>query len=481
MNNSAAIFLFDLKSGKSKKVEIRLAGDITDVRPLMQKVGSKIVNAHISPTGARAVFEARGEIFTVPAAKGDVRDLTNTSGVAERDPSWSPDGKQLAYFSDESGEYQLQLQPQSGLGPVTKISLGDHPAFFYQPVWSPDSKKIAYTDNRLNAWYLDLEKRQPVLIDTDNYQTPFRDLSPQWSPDGKWIAYNKILKNHLRAVFVYSLDNGKSTQITDGLSDANYTKWDKNGKYLYFAASTNRGLSTSWLDMSSIDRKATSGVYIVVLRKEDPSPLAPESDDEQPADAKKDDKDNQKEKEKEKSKEPVTVRIDLENIDQRILALPIAERDYVGLFAGKTGTLYLEEANDLSDSSEDQPTFTVQKFDLKSRKTEKIVENTKTFDLSNDGEKMLFQQGEKWYIAASGAPPKPNDGVLKTEAMEMRVDPREEWRQIYHEVWRIERDFFYDPNAARLESESRRREIPALRRERRQPRRPQLSVRRDAG
>ncbi len=437
-----AIYLFDLKSGKSKRVDIRLAGDITDVRPSMQKVGSKIVNARISPTGARAVFEARGEVFTVPAEKGTVRDLTNTSGVAERDPSWSPDGKQIAYFSDESGEYQLHLRPQNGLGTVTKIPLGSPPGFFYEPAWSPDSKKIAYTDNRLNVWYIDLDKKQPVRIDTDTFQTPFLDLSPQWSPDGKWIAYNKILKNHLRAVFVYSLDSGKATQITDGLSDADYARWDKNGKYLYFTASTNRGLSTSWLDMSSIDRKVTRAVYVVVLRKEDPSPIAPESDDEKPVDAAKKD---EKDKDKEKDKGPAAVQIDFDNIDQRILALPIAERDYLGMFAGKTGILYLVEANNVSDFR-DRPVYTVQKFDLKSRKTEKVLEGAQSFDLSHDGEKMLFQQGEKWFIASSGAPPKPNEGLLKTDAMEMRVDPREEWRQIYHEIWRIERDFFYDPN-----------------------------------
>jgi tricorn protease len=440
------IYLFDTKSGKAKKVDIRLSADVTDVRPSFEKVANSITAGHLSPSGARAVFEARGEIFTVPAEKGDVRDLTKTPGVAERDPSWSPDGKQIAYFSDEPGEYELHLHNQSGLGTVTKIPLGNPPAFFYEPVWSPDSKKIAYTDNRFKVWYIDLEKKQPVEIDTDTYQTPFRDLSPAWSPDNKWIAYNKILRNHLRAVFVYSLESGKSTQITDGLSDADYAQWDKNGKYLYFTASTNRGLSTAWLDMSSIDRKVSRSAYVVVLRKEDPSPVAPESDEEKPAD-----KDKDKEKDKDKDKEPVTVRIDFASIDQRILALPIPERDYQGMFSGKTGVLYLLEADNVSDAFRNEPALTVQRFDLKTRKTEKITEGVKAFDISFDGEKMLFHQGDKWTIAPAAAPLKPGEGVLKTDAMEMRVDPKQEWRQIYHEIWRIERDFFYDPHTHGLD------------------------------
>lgn len=440
-----AVYLFDVKSGKPRPVDIRFSADVTGVRPAFEKAGSHISNARISPSGARAVFEARGEIFTVPAEKGAVRDLTNTSGIAERDPSWSPDGKQIAYFSDESGEYALHLIPQEGLGAVTKIPLGNPPAFFYGPEWSPDNKKIGYTDNRLNVWYLDLEKRQPVKIDTDTFQTPFRDLSPVWSPDSKWIAYNKILANHLRAVFVYSLDTGRSAQITDGMSDADYAQWDKNGKYLYFAASTNLGLSTAWLDMSSIGRHTTRSAYVVVLRKDEASPLAPESDDEKPPEANKD-KDANKDAGKDaKAKEPPQVKIDFDNLDQRILALPIPERDYAGLAAGKAGILYLTEAVDVSDAFRDHPSLTVHKFDLKSRKTEKIVDGVESFDLSFDGEKMLTKQGEKWTIASAGAAPKAGEGVIDTAGMEMRVDPRAEWKQIYREVWRIERDFFYDP------------------------------------
>jgi len=441
------IYLYDTGSGKSKKVDIRVAGDVPAIRPSLQKVDSKIANARISPTGMRAIFEARGEIFTVPAEKGSIRNLTNTSAVADRDPSWSPDGAQIAYFSDESGEYQLYLRPQNGIGVVTKISLGEKPAFFYGPTWSPDCKKIAYTDNRLNVWYIDLDTKKPVKIDTDTYETPFRDLRPTWSPDSKWIAYNKILKNHLRAVFVYSLDSGKSTQITDGMSDANYAEWDKNGKYLYFAASTDRGLSTAWLDMSSIDRKVTKSLYVVVLRKEDPSPVAPESDDEKVGEALKKTEPAKDAKPEKADKTPVAVRIDFDGIDQRILALPPPARDYHEVFAGQTGVLYLLEAAEANDQAPQRPTVTVQKFDLKTRKTEKIVEGISAFDLSFNGEKMLFKQGDRWAIGSATAAAKPGEGTLNLSGMEIRVDPREEWRQMYHEVWRIERDFFYDPNA----------------------------------
>ncbi len=441
-----SIYLYDIRSAKAKKVDIQVNGDVTVLQPSVEKVSSNIGAARISPTGARAVFEARGDIFTVPAEKGDVRDLTNTPGVAERDPSWSSDGARIAFFSDESGEYALHLAPQNGIGNVEKIALGDPPAFYYRPAWSPDSKKIAYTDNRLNVWYMDLEKKQPVKIDTDTYQTPFRDLDPVWSPDSKWIAYNKVLVNHLRAVFVYSLASGANTQVTDGMSDAVYAQWDKAGKLLFFTASTDTGLTTAWLDMSSLGHNVTRSVYAVVLRKEDPSPVAPESDDEKTGAAAKEatPKDDAK---KEQAKQPPEVRIDFAGIDQRIVALPIPARNYAGMAAGKEGLIYLAEAGGEGEGSfRDEPSVTIQKFDLKTRKTEKLVDGVQEFDLSANGEKMLVRQRAAWRIVSATAAPKAGDSALKMDGMEMRVDTRAEWRQMYNEVWRIERDFFYDPH-----------------------------------
>ena len=293
-----SLHLYDLSTHHQQPVQVRIESDLVEVRPHFEKVAKHINDAGISPTGVRAVFEAHGEILTVPAEKGDIRNITNSPGVADRSPAWSPDGKTIAYFSDESGEYALHLRAQNGLGEVRKINLGVPPSFFYGITWAPDSKKIAYTDKWLNLWYVDLDKPTPVKVDTDYYDA--QGLSPAWSPDNRWIAYTKQLPSHFRAVFVYSLDTGKSTQITDGMSDTRFAVFDKNGKYLYFAASTNSGPAIGGLDMSSDGKEVTRSVYVIVLRKDLPSPLAPESDEEKPATDKKD-ADNSKDASKSES------------------------------------------------------------------------------------------------------------------------------------------------------------------------------------
>ncbi len=438
LEHFGAIELLDPKSGKVTPVPVTLNGDLPNVRPYYDKVGPKIQTSGLSPTGARAVFEARGDIFTVPAEKGDVRNLTATSGAAERFPAWSPDGQKIAWFSDQSGEYRLHVVSQNGQGEVRRIDLG-WKAFFYSPTWSPDGKKILFRDSNLQLSYIDLDSGKVTRIDADYYDVPDRDeVSPSWSPDSKWIVYSKLGRNFLRAVHVYSLAGDKSTQISDGLSDQRHAVWDKDGRHIFFTASTNTGLSTGWLDMSSLDRLVNRNVYVVVLRRDDPSPLAPESDEEKPEPAKKE------EPKKEPEKKPVDVRIDLDGIGQRILALPGTARNYAGLAAGKAGVLFLLEAPAAPQNG--PAALTLHKYDAKTRKTEKLLDGIRSIDVSLNGEKMLYRQGEKWFIAGTAAPPKPGDGAIKTGDMEMRVEPTKEWAQIYNEVWRLERDFFYDPN-----------------------------------
>jgi tricorn protease len=454
------IYLFSPASGKSTKVDIRIAGDLPSTRPHFEKAGDKIQNAAISPTGARAVFEARGEIFTVPAEKGDIRNLTRTSAVAERDPAWSPDGKSIAFFSDESGEYALHIADQSGSGSLKKINLGNPPSYFYSPLWSPDSKKIAYTDKRLNLWYVDVEKGTPVKVATDRYDDPTSAMTATWSPDSKWLTYSKLQENHLRAIFVYSLETGKESRITDGIGDARYPVFDKGGKSLIFAVSTDMGLSAGWLDLSSFQHPVLRSVYAAVLKKGDPSPVEPLSDEEKVAEEKKDsagDKGKEAEKSKEgqkgkegdkkdeKKEEPVKVVIDLDGISQRIVSLPIKPARYEGLDTGKAGTLFLSEIVDVP-RFEPQIPITVSKFDFATRKTEPFLSGINGFGVSANSEKVLYRQGQGWFITKTDAAPKPGDGALKLDEMEVYVDPRTEWNQMYHEVWRIERDFLYDPN-----------------------------------
>jgi tricorn protease len=471
------IYLFDPQNSQSKQVHIEIAGDLPATRPHFEKVADKIQNAAISPSGARALFEARGEIFSVPAEKGNTRNLTRTTAIAERDPSWSPDGKWVAFFSDESGEYALHLVDQSGLGEVKKIDLGKPGSYFYSPIWSPDSKKIAFTDKRLNLWYVDIEKTTPAKIDTDVYDAWGVLMTPAWSPDSKWLTFTKFLPNHYRAVFVHSLETGKSSQITDGLSDARYPVFDKGGKILYFTASTDLGLGITWLDLSGFQRPISRNVYAVVLKKDDPNPIEPESDDEKLEGAKSDDKskdaDKKDEKEKDKSKdkdkkkgtadkpkdkdddksksdkkeEPVKVVVDLDGIGQRIVAMPLKAANYITLDTGKAGILFLTEIPDVP--AVNAPTFgTVTRFDLTTRKTEPFLSGVSGFGVSANGEKVLYHLGEgpTWFIAASGAAPKAGEGAVKLDEMEVKVDPRAEWNQMYHEVWRIERDFLYDPH-----------------------------------
>jgi tricorn protease len=445
-----SLHLYELESGKTTAVNVQIRGDMPEVREHFVNVAKKLDSAHISPTGARAVFEARGEILTVPAEKGDPRNLTNTPAVMERDPAWSPDGKSIAYFSDESGEYALHLRAQNGMGEVKKIPLGK--GFYFAPRWSADSTKIAYVDSHLTLWYVDVNQGKPVRLDKDLYWG-VAELVPSWSPDSKWLAYSKRLPSHLSAVYLYSVDSAKCFQLTDGMSDARYPVWDKDGKYLYFTASTDSGASME-PDIHSSARAVTRSVYLAVLAKDVPSPLGPESDDEKAAEEAKKAEEKKTEDKKAEEKKP-DVKIDLDNISQRILALPLPARRYVDLQVGKTGILFALEAP--APSPGEEFALTVHRFDLKTRKSDVAIAGVRSFEISPNGEKMLYRQGDKWVIAApkpmaaSGAPPPPppspdSEKTLKTDNIEVRVNPPEEWKQMYHEAWRIERDFFYDPH-----------------------------------
>jgi tricorn protease len=483
------ILLVDPASGMNMPIPISIHGELAALAPHRVTLSpEEIQNAALSPTGARAIFEAHGEIFTVPAEKGDTRNLTQTSGVAERDPSWSPDGKTIAYFSDASGEYQLYLHDQTGFKPPTVIDLGPEPSYFYYPTWSPDSKHIAYTDKHLRLWVVDVPTGKPVLVDKEIYGNWGPNFGAVWSPDSKWIAYHRDLDNELDAIFLYSLETHKSTQVTDGMSDASSPVFDPNGKYLYFLASTDDGPSKAGIDLSSLDRAQTTAAYVVVLAADGASPVPPQSDDEKikdetkkdadkkdvdkkdsdkkdeaAKDAGKEKKDGDKDKDKKDADKPVVVKVDLDKIGDRILALQIPARNYSEIAVGKTGVVYLIERAPFGRSSsfDGGPGIrSIWRFTLEKREPETVLSDLDAFTVSFDGSKILYARKGAWTIApaddlkpGAAVPGKP----LNLGGMVTVIDPRAEWRQMYHETWRIERDFLYDPhthglNIAKIEA-----------------------------
>ncbi len=446
------IHIYDIASGTSQKVSITVNADVTSVRSHYKKVADRISNFDLSPTGKRAVFEARGEIMTVPAKEGDVRNLTNTPGVMERDPAWSPDGQSVAYFSEISGEYALHIIDQKGHDKARAITLP--PQFYYNPVWSPDSKKIAFRDRGLTLWYVDLTDDNPEPKKVDKNPINFGDvLEPSWSPDSKYMAYAKILPNVLRGVFVYSLETGESTQITDGMSDARHATFDKNGKYLYFTASTNMGESISWADMSGMGRRSTRSIYAAVLQKDEMSPLKPSSDDEAPKPAEKssaDDAGDKGDEAKAEAKDDKGITIDFDGIERRIIAMPAPSSTYGGLEAGDKGTFY---AYQWVTPDRGRPSISVHKYDPKKKSFSEVAKGLQAATISDDGKMALVRRGpSSWSIAAVSAMGKPG-GTIKTSDMSVRVVPQDEWSQMFYEVWRGERDFFYAENMHGLDLE----------------------------
>jgi tricorn protease len=480
-----SLHLYDLSAHQEHAVPVTVQGALPNLTPHLAPVAADgAQNIGISPTGARIVVEARGDIFTLPAEKGDTRNITRTPGAAERGPAWSPDGKSIAYFSDASGEYQLYIHDQEGIRPPKVIDLGPGASFFYALHWSPDSKHLAFSDKHLRLWYVDVAGGKPVKIDTGIRGGFGQQTELAWSPDSQWIAYTRDLDSQLHAVFLHSLASHASKQITDGMSNASHPAFDPSGKYLYFAASTDNGPSDAGIDLSSLDRATTSGVYVIVLAKDGASPVAPQSDDEnkkkdddkkdedkkgdkgdkgdrgdKSADAKDDGDDKgggeDKKGRKKGAEKPKPTVIDLAGIENRILSLPIPQRNYVDLAIGKTGVLFLAEGSPVGRSSGEEgpqvPIRALWRFTTEKRLTEEMLSGLTAFDVSFDGEKLFYARGDAWFIAPTaelkpGSPDAPAGKPVNNGGMTAVLDPRAAWRQMYRETWHLQRDFLYDPH-----------------------------------
>ena len=449
------LHLLDLKSGSTRQLDIDVTGDFEWARPRFKKVASMIREAALSPTGARAAFAARGDIFTVPAEKGDSRNLTQSSGAHDRSPAWSLDGAQLAWLSDASGEYQLMVGDQLGMAKPRAIALPTA-AFYSDVAWSPNGKSVTVEDNHLNLWAIDIANGRASKIDSETYSTPGRSFDAVWSPDSRWVAYSKSLPNHLRAIFVHSIADGQSFQLTDGFADAISPAFDAGGRYLYFLASTDYGPNTGWVDMSAVDRPVRRTVYLVVLRADDPSPLLPESSEEptsgtRPAmpgaaapPAPSSAAIRPDSGVRAQAPAPTTVRIDENGIRQRIISVNVPAGDLGDLTAGTAETFFFSD----HPSSTGAPALRLLRFQIKDRAVSTVLEGIRSFSLSADRKKLLYAVGNgptvRWGIISTERPAKVGDGLLDVAQLEMKVDPTEEWAEIFREAWRFQRDYFYD-------------------------------------
>ena len=440
------LHIFNPASNSTQKLTIGIAADLLELRPRYVQGNSYIRSLDISPAGARVVFDYRGDIITLPGEKGDLRNLTLTTGTHEKYPSWSPDGKSIAFFSDASGEYELHIKSQDGKE-ASKIIKLTGTGFYAFPEWSPDSKKICYVDNSKSLYMVDINTSIIKKIDSDalNSLGAFRKVFSDWSSDSRWILYTKVVETYFKVVYLYSVDQQKSFPVSDGLSDASEPVFDPKGEYLYFFASTDAGPVINWLDLSSQDMRMTKSIYLATLSKNIISPFAKESDEET-AKEEKTEPEKPVEKKKKETKEAVQalseseiLKIDTDGLRERIVNIPISAGNYSSLGVGGTGEIfYIVSPLDRSGLA------TLHKYDLKERKDSEIME-ADNYLISADTKKMLYTKGEIIGITDTGKKPEPGKGILNTGSLTVKIDPVAEWPQIFDEAWRVNRDYFYDP------------------------------------
>jgi tricorn protease len=475
------LYLLDLATEKPAEVVVHVVTDQTTLRPRTAKVDSLIMWASVSPTGKRAVFEARGDVLTVPAEFGAVVNVTRSSGVSERYPRWSPDGKTIAYWSDRPGEYELTLRPADGSGSekaVTTLGAG----FRYPPVWSPDSKKIAFIDQAMRIRIYDSATTHTTQIDQSPEWIEHPSLEAfrmEWSPDSRWLAYSRATKEANRAIFLYDTKTAKLHQATTGYLNDTQPTFDPEGKYLFYASDREFDPVYGSFDNSWTYPNPTK-LVAVPLRKDVKSPLAARNDDENAAldtNAKKDDSSKPAEKKPEEKKPddkkpddkkaddaktpadkpqekpadekktddravaPPNVDIDLDGFEARAVVLPPKGGNYADLQSIKGKLLYRRQPRTGSGDEKNAIVY----FDLVEREEKTVLDDADAFEATADGKKMLVASKHKFAILDIKAAQKFEKPMVTSE-MEVAVDPRAEWRQMFRDVYRFERDFFYDPN-----------------------------------
>jgi tricorn protease len=439
------IFLLDLVTEKSRPVDIEVPADLPQDRPQLKNLSGLVNNFSLSPSGKRALFCARGEILTVPEKNGSIQNLTNTSGIAERFPSWSPDGKYVAYFSDKTGEYELYIRPGDGSGEEKQITKDGH-CFRYNPEWSPNSKSIAFSDKTGSIYIVNIDDGETKLVDKNEWDF---HLHYNWSPDSKFLAYDKGISELSSGVFIYDIKEEKIYPVTTGYYNSTSPVFDPGGKYLYYYSNDQFHPVYGDMDATWIYPNSTS-IVAVTLQKDGLSPLIPQNDmEEVKADTSKknDESDKSKKADDKKGKSDdgaKPVKIDFENIEQRSVKLPV-EVGNVGPLHAVEGKVVYQKEPSAGDAKPGAPTGTVYYYDLKDRESKEIISGINTYDISADGKKIIYKSGFIYGIIDLAAGKKVGDGKINTDNLETWINPREEWTEMFNDAWRIERDYFYDP------------------------------------
>ena len=451
--NGGWLWVLDLKSGSMTKLSVLVPDDKPAARAEYRSVADWMGAMDLSPSAKRAVIEARGDLFSVPAEKGEVRNLTNTPGVRERDPAWSPDGKWIAYWSDASGDYQLHVTGADGKTPARQVTR-EPGTFRYAMGWSPDSKKLAWSDKTGRLLWCDVATGKSMSIDKSEFGE-IRSFS--WSPDSRWVAYHKNTGAGFRVIALYSLAGNRTSTVTDGMSDDFSPSFDPEGKYLFFVSKRTFKPEFGGFELN-MHFSATDKLYAMTLRDTLASPVGPQSDEETGGDGDKADDDGKKdgkgakgdksdksEKAADKAgKDDDVTSIDLEGLGRRIAELPVEAGQYPGLAAakGKIVFLALDEAPDDNGNAP----VSLHYYDLEKREDKTVLSGIDgSSGLSKDGDKVLYQKDGTVGIVELAEGKKVGDGKLATAAMMAWIDPHAEWMQMFNEAWRLERDFYYDP------------------------------------
>lgn len=492
--NGPQLMVLDLSSGQSKAVSVTIPGDRPTLRPRIANAAKFLNGAGVSPTGQRAVFEARGDIWTAPAQKGTARNLTRTAGVAERDPAWSPDGQWIAYFADATGEYELYIAQSDGQGETRQLTR-DGKAFRYSPAWSPDSKHIAFTDKAGGIFLHTLAANVTRQIDTEPFAQQPR---LRWAGDSDWIVYSKAMSTTASAIWVYQVSTSQATQVTSGVFSETTPVFDRKGEYLYFASARNYSEPMYEDTGNSFIYGDVEQLMVVPLRKDLAAPFAPKSDEELWGDKKKeaDKKDKEKAGDKdEKAKDakdgeskkadgdaasngtsgdqeddkdgaqsepPKPVKIDLDGLERRAVILPIPRGRFANLEVNDEGNLiYARQAARGVGTKPSICIFVTDQEKNEKREEKVVLAEAANFAITADGKKLLINKDDDYAIVEAKAEQKLEKKV-PLEGMSTTVQPRDEWAQMFREAWRLQRDFFYDPHMHGVDWEAVRKQYEAM-------------------